>query len=132
MCITAPEGDGTQDAKAALANVDVLIQIIKEEQHLKDVKNVILLTDNTGTYSANVFHVACFDVVKSHGLNLDGIIHNEAQDGKTELDSTFFHFKFHLRKYIRCYKTNVLTPSDMAKAMLHENGLKNLDLILYC
>ena len=44
-----------------------------------------------------VFHVATFDFVKSHGLNLIGLMHNEAQDRKTELDSSFFYFKFFSR-----------------------------------
>ena len=58
------------------------------------IHNIIILSDNAGTYSANVFNVASFDVVRSNGLILLGIIHNEAQDGETELDSAFFHFKF--------------------------------------
>lgn len=91
---------------------------------MKDVENVILLTDNVGTYSKNVFHIAWFDVVRSHGLNIIGIIHNEAQHEKKELDSTFIQFKFHLRKYVCRYKTDVLTPSDMANAMSYGNGLK--------
>ena len=54
-----------------------------------------------------------------------GILHNESQDGKTELDSTFFHFKHQLRKYIRHGKSSVLTPSDMSDAMKYNNGLRN-------
>ena len=30
VCMLVPEGNGTQDAKSAPANVDVLVQIIKE------------------------------------------------------------------------------------------------------
>jgi hypothetical protein len=128
----SPEGDGTQDAKAALANLDVLCYAIKEESCMNLIENIVVLSDNAGTYSANIFNVASFDIVKSHGLTLLGIIHNEAQDGKTELDSSFFHFKNQINKYVIGNKTSVLTPSDMAEAMKYKGGLKNsrFDVIL--
>ena len=122
---TVPEGDGTQDSKAALCNVDVLCSAIKEDNEFRAVTNIMLLSDNAGTYSSNIFHVAAFDVVKSHGLRLINIIHNEAQDGKTELDSSFYHFKQQLYKWSRFHKTSVLTPRDMANAMYYGRGLPN-------
>lgn len=72
--ITALDGDGTQDAKTAL------IRIIKKEHHLKDVENVIILICNAVTYSANFFHVACFDVVHPHVINIFEVKYNENQD----------------------------------------------------
>ena len=63
--------------------------------------------------------------MKSHHLKLQGLIHNESQDGKTELDSSFFHFKLHLKKYMNHYKTSILTPQDMARAMEYASGVKN-------
>ena len=51
--------------------------------------DTITLCDNDGTYYVVVFHVADFDVVRSHGLNLIGLIHNKAQNGKIQLDSSF-------------------------------------------
>ena len=87
--------------------------------------NMITLCHNTGAYSALVFHVADFDVVRSHGLSLIGLIHNEAQYGKTELDSSFYHFKFQLKKYVRKTKGAVLTQFDMARAMEYSNGIAN-------
>ena len=77
--------------------------------------------------------MAAFDITKSHGLILLGIIHNEAQDGKTELDSSFFHFKYQLHKYASYYKGSVLTPSDMGRAMSFGRGLQNsrFDIVLF-
>ena len=92
------------------------------------MKKIYLLSDNAGTYSAHIFHVAVFDVVQSYGLQLLGLIHNEAQDGKTELDSSFYHFKHQLHKYIGRFKASVLTPNDMTKAMNYGKGLKNSQL----
>ena len=46
------------------------------------VKNEILLIDNVGAYSVNVFYITFFNIVHLHGLNLYGVIH-EAQDGKS-------------------------------------------------
>ena len=131
--LTVPEGDGTQDAKAALCNVDVICKAVKNDSNLSSVRYLIIITDNAGTYSADLFHVAAFDVVASHGLQLNGIIHNESQDGKTELDSSFAHFKLQLRKYIRHYKSSVLTPFDMAKAMQYNGGVCNyrLDIVSF-
>ena len=99
LCMS-PEGDGTQDAKASLASLDATCKCAKQEHMWNNVNNVTILCDNAGTYSAVVFHVATFDVVKSHGLNLIGLTHNDAQDGKTELDFSFSHFKLHLKKNI--------------------------------
>ena len=101
ISITAPEGDGTQDAPAALAMLDVIcLKVIKEDPEFADVTDIINLSDNAGTYSADVFSVAAFDIARSHGLRVAGIIHNEAQDWKTELDSWFFHFKRQLKKWM--------------------------------
>ena len=72
-----------------------------------------------------VFHVAPFDAVRSNGLKLIGLIHNEDQDGKTKLDSSFYHFKFQLKKNFRKTKGAVLTPCGMARAMEHSNVIAN-------
>ena len=69
--------------------------------------------------------MATFDIVKSHNLELEGLIHNEAQDGKTELDSSFYHFKRQLKKYMLRFKSTILTPQHMANAMEYANGVKN-------
>ena len=126
VCITAPEGDGTQDAPSALSMVDVVCKIIKGDPDFSGVTSVIILSDNAGTYSADVFSVAVFDVVRSHGLAVKGIIHNEAQDGKTELDSWFYHFKRQLKKWMSRFKCAVLTPNHMAEAMEYSTGVKGM------
>ena len=100
-----------------MANVDVICKALKEESQLQEVKELVILSDNAETYSAKVFHLAAFDVVASHGLILAGVVHNEAQDGKTELDSTFFHFKQRLKKHLYATKLAVLTPYYIATAM---------------
>ena len=81
------------------------------------LKNMIILCDKVGTYSVVVFRVAAFDVVKSHGLNLIGLMHNEAKDEKTELDSSFFHFKFHLMKHIK--KTKGMLEFSFVHSLIH-------------
>ena len=121
----SPERDGTQDAKAALANLDIICKCVKQEQIWNNTRNLIILCDNDDTYSAVVFHVAAFDVARSCELKLIGLIHNEDQDGKTELDSSFYHFKFQLKKLIRKTKGAVLTPYEMARAMEYSNGIDN-------
>ena len=127
ISITAPEGDGTQDAPAALAMLDVIcLKVIKEDPEFADVTDIIILSDNAGTYSADVFSVAAFDIARSHGLRVAGIIHNEAQDGKTELDSWFFHFKRQLKKWMSRFKCAVLTPRHMAEAMEYSTGVKGM------
>ena len=68
ICLTVPEGDSTQDAKAALSSVDIACKAMKNNQVLDKAKNIILVSDNAGTCSADVFRVAVFDVVRSHGL----------------------------------------------------------------
>ena len=113
----SPEGDGTQDAKAALANLDIICKCVKQEPIWNNIRNLIILCDNAGTYSVVVFHVAAFDVVRSHGFKLIGLIHNEAQYGNTEIDYSFYHFKFQLKNYIRKTKGAVLNPYGMARAM---------------
>lgn len=88
ICITAPEGDGTQYAAAALAMVDVIcLKVIKEDHEFAGVTDIVVLSNNAATYSADVFSVGVFDIAQSHGLRVSAIIDNEAQDGKTELDS---------------------------------------------
>ena len=72
-----------------------------------------------------VFHVDTFDVVKSHGFNLIRLTHNEVQDGKTDLDSSFYHLKFQLKKHVRKTKYDALTPCDMVRAMEHQSGIAN-------
>ena len=129
ICITVPEGDGTQDAPSALAMLDVIcLKVIKEDPDFEGVSAIIILSDNAGTYSADFFSVAAFDVAKSHGLSVAGIIHNEAQDGKTELDSWFFHFKRQLKKWMSRFKCAVLTPRHMAEAMEYSTGVKGMRL----
>ena len=91
------EGDEIQDAKVILVNLDIICKCVKEGKILNEVWNIILLCDNTGTYSVVVFYVAAFDVLRSHRLKLIGVIPDEAQDGKTKLDSLFYHFKASLR-----------------------------------
>lgn len=49
-----------------------------KKHQLKDVENMIILRDNADTHFANGFDVAYLDVVRSCGLHLDGILHNEA------------------------------------------------------
>ena len=92
--LTTPEGDSTQDSKSVLVTTDIICKIITNEAMLKEVKTINIIADNAGTYSANIFSVAVFDIVKSHHLKLQGLIHNESQDGKTELDSSFFNSSF--------------------------------------
>ena len=53
------------------------------------------------------------------------ILHNEPQDGKTGLDSSFFHFKHQLREYICHNKSSVITPSDMSDTMKYNRGVRN-------
>ena len=57
---------------------------------------------------------------------MKGIIHNEAQDGKTELDSWFYHFKRQLKKWMSRFKCAVLTPNHMAEAMEYSTGVKGM------
>ena len=125
LYFTVPEGDSSQNVKSALAHVDVIIQAMRNDAKLFEVKKLIILSDNACTYSSHVFHVAAFDIASSHGWQLTGIIHNESQDGKTELDSAFFHYKFQIHKYISATKGSVLTPGDMLKAMQYGKGLNN-------
>ena len=66
--LTVPEGDGTQDAKAALCSLDVICKAVKDDANLVGVKKLVILSDNAGIYSADLFHVAAFDVVGSHHL----------------------------------------------------------------
>ena len=73
-----------------------------------------------------MFSVAIFDIARSHGLKIRTILHNEAQDGKTELDSWFFHFKRQLKKWMNRYKSAVLTPRHMAEAMAYSTGVKGM------
>ena len=47
---TAPEGDGTQDAKATLAYLDVILHTIRKEDCLTMVHNLIIISDNAGKY----------------------------------------------------------------------------------
>ena len=54
--------------------------------------------------------------------------HNEAQDGKGELDAGFWYFKQQLQKWIRRFKTAVLTPSHMVEAMRYSTGVRNFRL----
>ena len=65
----------------------------KEEKEFEIVNNTIVLSENSRTYSLNIFHVDSFDVFKSHCLRLLNAMHNESQDGNTELCSAFYHFK---------------------------------------
>ena len=67
------------------------------------MEDIWIKTDKDATYSANTFHVAIYDIVKSHGLQLIGIIifiYPEAQDVKSELDAGFYQFKRQLKKMI--------------------------------
>ena len=130
--ITAPEGDGTQDAPSALAMFDVICSIINGDEEFSGSEHLILIMDNAGTYSADVFSVAAFDIARSHGLKIKYILHNEAQDGKTELDSWFFHFKRQLTKWMNRWTLAVLTPSHMAEAMGYSTGVKGMRFDIVC
>ena len=121
-----PQSDATQDVAAALANFDWICKCIREDEKLKPVEWVILQLDNAATYSPDVFSIACFDIARSHGLKVMVLIHNEAQDGKTQLDTSFYYFKRQLLKWSRYYTCGVLTPSHMKEAMEHSNGVKGM------
>ena len=69
--------------------------------------------------------MAVFDIVKSHDIELEGLIHNEAQGGKSELDSSFYHFKRQLKICMLRFKSAILTPQHMANYMEYANGVKN-------
>ena len=77
----------------------------------------MLLSDNAIIYSSPIFHVAVFDIVKSHGYKLVNLIHNKSQNSKTELDLAFFNFKDQLYKYVSVTKSSVLTLSNILQAM---------------
>ena len=65
----SPEGCVTQDVKSTLANLDTMRKCVKQENIWNDVKSMPMLCDDAGTYSAVVFHVVAFDVVKSHRID---------------------------------------------------------------
>ena len=72
-----------------------------------------------------VLHVAAFDVVISHGLKQIVLIRNEDKDEKTDLGSSFYHFKFQLKKHIRKTKGAFLNPYDIERLMEYSNGIAN-------
>ena len=72
-----------------------------------------------------MLHASTFDVVRSHGLKLIGLIHNENQDMKTEIYYSFYHLKFQLKNYDMKTKGSVLTPQGMARVMECSNGTSN-------
>ena len=43
--------------------------------------------------------MAIFDIVKSYDVELEGLIHGEEQDGKKELDSSFYYLKRQLKMH---------------------------------
>lgn len=94
------EGDRTQDVKSALAHINIIVKSIREDPLFVIVAKLMILSDNTGTYSSLIFHIAVFNIVASHIIELIGVIHNKLQDGKMELSSWFFHFKIQLHKYV--------------------------------
>jgi len=111
---------------------DVICSIINGDEEFSGSEHLILIMDNAGTYSADVFSVAAFDIARSHGLKIKYILHNEAQDGKTELDSWFFHFKRQLTKWMNRWTLAVLTPSHMAEAMGYSTGVKGMRFDIVC
>ena len=119
----SPEGDGTQDAKDALANLDIVCECAKQEQAWNSTRNLMMLCGNAGTCSAVALYTATFDVVRSRRLKLIGLTRNEAQDRKTELDSSFHHFKFQHKKRTRKNKGAALSLHSMIRAMEHSSGI---------
>ena len=48
------EGNGAQDAKTALTSVNVICKSMKDDPNLHQVKNIILVSDNAGTYDVDI------------------------------------------------------------------------------
>lgn len=93
---TVPNGNRTQNDKDLIANFDIIYKILKENPDFSMVKNIIILSNNTCNYLANIFYVAILDVKKSHKFNLLISIHNKLQDGKTDLDASFYYIKIYI------------------------------------
>ena len=88
------------------------------------MNNLVLLSYNTKTYTLNKLHVLVINFAVYYGYKLIVIIYNEAQNSKTELYLSFYHFKLQFYKYFQFTKSLILSPKDIAKSIRYNGSIK--------
>lgn len=113
----------TQDAVAVCSILEAVLHRAKTELPL--LSEVWLLSDNASCYQNNMLPVIAPFIADAAGLNLRGILHSETQRGKSLVDAHFAVAMRHVNKYCNEQGLDVHTPSDLAGAIAHGDGIAN-------
>jgi hypothetical protein len=116
----AVEGDSKQDAAGSLSVVEGIFSNMKKDPKLSAATHVTIQSDNAANYSSYFFTLFLFILARRYSLTVLAYIHNEAQDGKDIVDSSFFTLKRSWRKWVREVKRPVLTTADMVEASSYQ------------
>ena len=78
-----------EDAVNVAALFEAVLGVIKSDPALRDRTELIVQSDNAGSYGAVFTARAIWIIALLHGFHLIRFIHNESGDGKTILDAHF-------------------------------------------
>ena len=131
---TAVDGNSAQDVGASLTMFELLCYNLRHDlpaDLADETVDMCVQTDNAANYSSPQFLINLKAIAAQYNLTISVLIHNEAQDGKDIVDSSFAHLKRAWRAYIKDMKADVTTPQHMATASAHDTGVLNshLDVI---
>lgn len=83
-----------------------------------------MISDNASCYVNLTMPLILFFIFKSHGVRLAEVIQPDVQQSKNMVD---VHFRIGGRqadKYIREKNLGVVTPDDIAEALIYDGGMK--------
>lgn len=119
---TVLENTGEQDTDTTVNIIDSLCVRLKKE--IRDLKEVIVISDNVANYGNNTLPLITYSVIKSHSLRLLEVLHPDAQQSRNMVDAHFGIGGRQVDKYIREKDLGVITPDDIAQALVYDGGIK--------
>ena len=109
--------DQKQDTFTVVA---IIQQVCKEiKRRCPNVTKLVIQSDNASCYTSKAFVPGAALACSLEGLQLEEVLHNEAQDGKTELDGLFGICSAAVKRWCAAHG-DVKTPEDLVRALIEE------------
>lgn len=119
---TIVENRNEQDTMTTANVLDTVSCRLKRE--IRGLEEVIMVSDNAANYVNLTMTLMSYYIMKNHNLQLLEVLHPDAQKSKNMVDAHFGIGSRQIDKYIREENLGVVTPDDIAKALIHDGGIK--------
>jgi hypothetical protein len=114
--------DTMQDMWSIASLIEAIMMRIRRD--LPHVKDIVLVSDNSGCYQSQVLPALLPFLASTVGLQIIFFLHSEVQDGKSIADAHFALSMLHVNRFVKAGQ-DVTTPAQLVAAQRSCGGLEN-------